>query len=74
MEWQRPEGNPELRYRERVRGRSDLDVAQGFLSDVRSDASVGEIGLLEDALRSATAAEVVSVGSGDPVDAAEVSA
>lgn len=64
MEWQRPEGNPELRYRERVRGRSDLEVAQGFLSDVRSDASTGEVRLLEDALRSATAAESVSTDAG----------
>ncbi|QCQ90199.1 metallophosphoesterase family protein [Rhodococcus sp. SGAir0479] len=60
MEWQRPEGNPELRYRERVHGRSDLEVAQSFLSDVRSEASAGEIRLLEDALRSATAAESVA--------------
>ena len=74
MEWQRPEGNPELRYRERVRGRSDLEVAQRFLSDVRSEPSPGEIRLLEDALRSASAAEVVSVGAGAPADAAEVSA
>lgn len=74
MEWQRPEGNPELRYRERVRGRSDVEVAQGFLSDVRSEASAGEIRLLEDALRSASAAEAVSVAGDDPLDALEVSA
>ncbi|WP_137725001.1 exonuclease SbcCD subunit D [Prescottella subtropica] len=60
MEWQRPDGNPELKYRERVRGRSDLEVAHGFLSDVRSDASTGETRLLEDALRSATAPAEVS--------------
>ncbi|RVW06168.1 metallophosphoesterase family protein [Rhodococcus spongiicola] len=74
MEWQRPEGNPELRYRERVRGRSDLEVAQGFLSDVRSQASVGETRLLEEALRRATAEEAASVRSDDPLDAAEVPA
>ncbi|RVW02850.1 metallophosphoesterase family protein [Rhodococcus xishaensis] len=74
MEWQRPEGNPELRYRDRVRGRSDLEVAQGFLSDVRSQASVGETRLLEEALRSAMAEEAVSVRSDDPLDAAEVPA
>ncbi|WP_305094295.1 exonuclease SbcCD subunit D [Prescottella sp. R16] len=60
MEWQRPDGNPELRYRERVRGRSDIDVAHGFLADVRSDASTGETRLLEDALRIASAPEAAS--------------
>lgn len=69
MEWQRPEGNPELRYRERVRGRSDLEVAHGFLSDVRSEPGPGEIRLLEEALRSATAAESVSVSVDVDVDA-----
>lgn len=57
MEWQRPEGGAELRYRDRVRGRSDLEVAEGFLADVRSAATAGEVRLFEDALRSATAAE-----------------
>lgn len=69
MEWQRPEGNPELRYRDRVRGRSDLEIAEGFLTDVRSDATAGEVRLLEQALRSATAAE-----SATPAVVAEASA
>ncbi|MCA1004314.1 exonuclease SbcCD subunit D [Rhodococcus hoagii] len=73
MEWQRPEGNPELRYRDRVRGRSDLEIAEGFLTDVRSDATAGEVRLFEKALRSATAAES-STRAVDPADVTEVSA
>lgn len=73
MEWQRPEGNPELRYRDRVRGRSDLEIAEGFLTDVRSDATPGEVQLFEQALRSATAAEVLT-RTGGPAELAEASA
>lgn len=73
MEWQRPEGNPELRYRDRVRGRSDLEIAEGFLTDVRSDATPGEVRLFEQALRSATAVEV-STRTGDPAELAGASA
>ncbi len=73
MEWQRPEGNPELRYRDRVRGRSDLEIAEGFLTDVRSEATPGEVQLFEQALRSATAAEVPT-RTGGPADLAEASA
>jgi exonuclease SbcD len=47
MEWQRPEGNPELRYGERVRGRSDLDVARTFLCDVRGEPNSAESAWLE---------------------------
>lgn len=73
MEWQRPEGNPELKYRDRVRGRSDLEIAEGFLSDVRSEATTGEVRLFEKALRSATAAES-STRAVDPADVTEVPA
>ncbi|MGF7121231.1 metallophosphoesterase family protein [Rhodococcus sp. BE178] len=74
MEWQRPEGNPELKYRDRVRGRSDLEVAQSFVSDVRSGATVGEVRLLEQALRSSTAPEESVSGGAPRADAMEVSA
>lgn len=50
LEWQRPVGNPELRYREKVHGRSDLDVARSFLCDVRSEPREREIRLMESAL------------------------
>lgn len=63
MEWQRPEGNPELRYRERVHGRRDTEVAHSFLTDVRGEPTAGEMVWLERALaasvteRAAVAAE-----------------
>ncbi|MET7774056.1 exonuclease SbcCD subunit D [Nocardia sp. NPDC005366] len=53
VEWSRPEGNPELRYRERVHGRRDTEVAQSFLTDVRGAPSAGEMAWLERALAAA---------------------
>ncbi|MGW4772669.1 exonuclease SbcCD subunit D [Nocardia sp. NPDC004278] len=55
VEWSRPEGNPELRYRERVHGRRDTEVAQSFLADVRGEPSAGEMAWLERALAAAVA-------------------
>ncbi|MFI7002817.1 exonuclease SbcCD subunit D [Nocardia sp. NPDC050175] len=55
VEWVRPEGNPELRYRERVHGRRDTEVAQSFLTDVRGVPSEGEMAWLERALAAAVA-------------------
>lgn len=53
VEWDRPASAPEGRYRDKVRGRSDLEIAGTFLADVRSEASVREIGWVEQALRDA---------------------
>ncbi|MET8777595.1 exonuclease SbcCD subunit D [Nocardia sp. NPDC004654] len=55
VEWIRPEGNPELRYRERVHGRRDTEVAQSFLTDVRGAPSAGEMKWIERALAAAVA-------------------
>ncbi|MEV0299261.1 exonuclease SbcCD subunit D [Nocardia sp. NPDC050710] len=55
VEWSRPDGNPELRYRERVHGRRDTEVAQSFLTDVRGVPSDGEMVWLERALAAAVA-------------------
>ncbi|MCX4096088.1 exonuclease SbcCD subunit D [Nocardia sp. alder85J] len=55
VEWSRPEGNPELHYRERVRGRRDTEVAHSFLTDVRGVPSSGEMKWVERALAAATA-------------------
>ncbi|MFI6952516.1 exonuclease SbcCD subunit D [Nocardia sp. NPDC050408] len=55
VEWSRPEGNPELRYRERVHGRRDTEVAQSFLTDVRGEPTPGEMAWLERALAAAVA-------------------
>ncbi|MGO4616199.1 exonuclease SbcCD subunit D [Nocardia sp. 2YAB30] len=55
VEWMRPGGNPELRYRERVHGRRDTEVAHSFLTDVRGAPSGGEMAWLERALAAAVA-------------------
>ncbi|WP_330228605.1 exonuclease SbcCD subunit D [Nocardia sp. NBC_00508] len=55
VEWARPEGNPELRYRERVHGRRDTEVARSFLSDVRGAPTPSEMTWLERALAAAVA-------------------
>ncbi|MFF7940079.1 exonuclease SbcCD subunit D [Nocardia gamkensis] len=55
VEWARPEGNPELRYRERVHGRRDIEVARSFLTDVRGVPSSSEMSWLERALSAAVA-------------------
>lgn len=55
VEWERPGGNPELRYRDRVRGRTDTEVVQSFLADVRSAATTEELALVEDALAASMA-------------------
>lgn len=53
VEWLRPEGNPELRYRERVHGRRDTEVAHSFLTDVRGAPTPGEMTWVERALAAA---------------------
>ncbi|WP_107659165.1 exonuclease SbcCD subunit D [Nocardia suismassiliense] len=72
VEWVRPEGNPELRYRERVHGRRDTEVAQSFLTDVRGEPSAGEMAWLERALAAAVAEPDRALTAAD--SAAELSA
>ncbi|MEV6322623.1 exonuclease SbcCD subunit D [Nocardia sp. NPDC051787] len=55
VEWARPEGNPELRYRERVHGRRDTEVARSFLTDVRGAPTPSEMTWLDRALAAAVA-------------------
>jgi exonuclease SbcD len=55
MEWRRPGGDPALRYRDRVRGQSDVEVARRFLADVRMEPSDEEMRLVERALGSCAA-------------------
>ncbi|NEW47545.1 exonuclease SbcCD subunit D [Nocardia cyriacigeorgica] len=54
VEWERPQGNPELRYRERVHGRRDSEVARSFLADVRGEPTDSEMVWLERAIAAAT--------------------
>lgn len=53
VEWQRPQGVTELPYRDRVRGRSDVQIARSFLTDVRSAPTPGEMTWMEKALAAA---------------------
>src|SRR5699024_4888110 len=55
LEWERPGGNPQLHYRERVRGRSDTEVVRAFLDDMRGAPTEEEMALVAQALSAATA-------------------
>ncbi|WP_127782202.1 exonuclease SbcCD subunit D [Rhodococcus sp. X156] len=57
LEWCRPGGQPAMRYAERVRGRSDADVAHSFLTDVRAAPAAAEAHLLERAFAAALGKE-----------------
>lgn len=53
VEWQRPATSSEGSYRDKVRGRSDVQIAESFLADVRSAPSPRELGWIDQALRDA---------------------
>ncbi|WP_234551748.1 exonuclease SbcCD subunit D [Rhodococcus qingshengii] len=61
LEWQRPEGQSDLKYRDAVRGRTDMEIARGFVSAVRSDPSEREVKLMAEALSAAARAEESTV-------------
>lgn len=52
LEWNRPTDDSAMRYRDRVRGRSDSDIVASFVTDMRSTPTTSEIALLERALAS----------------------
>lgn len=53
MEWERPQGEPGLEYRERVRGRDDTEIARTFLTDVRGAPSASELEWMSRAMAAA---------------------
>lgn len=53
VEWDRPQGDPTSKYRERVRGRDDTDIARTFLTDVRGEPNTTEMGWLTRAMAAA---------------------
>ena len=61
LEWQRPEGQSDLKYRDAVRGRTDMEIARGFVSAVRSDPSEREVTLMAEALSAAARSEESTV-------------
>ncbi|WP_280232331.1 exonuclease SbcCD subunit D [Nocardia cyriacigeorgica] len=69
VEWERPQGDPELRYRERVHGRRDSEIARSFLTDVRGEPTDSEMVWLERAIAAATREpEAVTAGAVDATD------
>lgn len=53
VEWERPQASTALKYRERVRGRDDTDIARTFLGDVRGEPSETEMQWLARAMAAA---------------------
>lgn len=51
LEWQRPDSAGDIDYRSRVRGRTDAEVVDAFVTDVRDAPSAGERRLIETAVR-----------------------
>lgn len=52
LEWNRPADDSTLRYRDRVRGRTDSEIMASFVTDMRSAPTASEVVLLERALAS----------------------
>ncbi|MDV6276204.1 exonuclease SbcCD subunit D [Rhodococcus erythropolis] len=65
LEWQRPEGQSDLKYRDAVQGRTDMEIARGFVTAVRSDPSEREVTLMAEALSAAARAEESTVELGE---------
>lgn len=57
LEWRPPQREARGTYSERVRGRSDVEIAHGFLADVRSAPNEAERVLLEQAFASVASAD-----------------
>jgi exonuclease SbcD len=60
LEWNRPAEDSSLRYRDRVRGRTDSEIMASFVTDMRSTPTGSEILLLERALASVHQDEVTA--------------
>lgn len=60
LEWKRPADDSTVRYRDRVRGRTDSEIMASFVTDMRSAPSASEIRLLERALASVQRDEVTA--------------
>ena len=51
VEWEPPAATSTVTYRQKVHGRTDLDITRGFLTDVRSEPSARELRWVQQALR-----------------------
>lgn len=71
LEWNRPLDESDLRYRDKVRGRTDGEIVTSFLTDVRAEPTAGELRWVEQALGAAPReTDGPAVGSGDEVSVA----
>ncbi|NLG54307.1 MAG: exonuclease SbcCD subunit D [Rhodococcus sp.] len=52
LEWRRPQAGAVLQYREKVRGRSDIEIMQSFLTDVHGEPTSAELEWMQQALES----------------------
>ena len=50
VEWVRPRGDTDLKYRDKVRGRTDRQIVTSFLTDVRAEPTASELQWIERAL------------------------
>lgn len=50
LEWVRPQDDSDLKYRDKVRGRTDMQIVTSFLTDVRALPSTNELRWVERAL------------------------
>ncbi|MFD1811414.1 metallophosphoesterase family protein [Rhodococcus gannanensis] len=53
LEWARPAGDTDLKYRDKVRGRTDREIVTSFLTDVRAEPTASELRWVEQALGAA---------------------
>jgi DNA repair protein SbcD/Mre11 len=53
LEWVRPAGGTDLKYRDKVRGRTDREIVTSFLTDVRAEPTASELRWVEQALGAA---------------------
>ncbi|WP_342660708.1 Nuclease SbcCD subunit D [Rhodococcus ruber] len=72
VEWDPPVATSTGTYRQKVRGRTDLDIAREFLTDVRSEPSARELRWVQQALRDVDRA--AGVGTEQTVAPGEASA
>jgi DNA repair protein SbcD/Mre11 len=68
IEWQPRAGRPDLAYRERVEGRSDVEIARNFLCDVHAEPTRAELGWVEQALAAAVRERPDTTSDDDLVD------
>ncbi|MFW0784238.1 exonuclease SbcCD subunit D [Gordonia sp. CPCC 206044] len=68
LQWQRPHLGDGLDYGSRVRGRTDAEIVESFIDDVRDTATAGERRLIDRALRDVVGEPETHVGAEGDVE------